>query len=135
MKKKKISKSSKRRLLFLGSFSVFAIVYCFVTISTYVINIYNLRSDQRKLSNQLSELKEEQQNLENQITMLQDQEYLARYARENYYYSKDGELVIKINKKSENEEKTKYFKIDNKIFIAIGGILCLVILIYIIKSK
>ena len=40
------------------------------------------------------------------LLKLQDSNYLARYARENYDYTKDGEYVIKINKE-EKEEKNK----------------------------
>ena len=39
---------------------------------------------------------EDEDNLKTEINKLQDEEYVARYAREKYLYSKDGELIIKI---------------------------------------
>ena len=35
-------------------------------------------------------------NLKEEITRLQDPEYMAKYAREKYLYSKDNEIILKI---------------------------------------
>ena len=37
-----------------------------------------------------------QKFLKNEINKLQDPEYMARYAREKYLYSKNNEIIIKI---------------------------------------
>ena len=34
--------------------------------------------------------------MQTDVIKLQDPEYVAKYAREKYLYSKDGELIIKI---------------------------------------
>ena len=39
---------------------------------------------------------EEEDKLNDEISKLQDPEYLAKYAREKYLYSKDDEIIIKI---------------------------------------
>ena len=39
---------------------------------------------------------EEEDILNDEISKLQDPEYLAKYAREKYLYSKDDEIIIKI---------------------------------------
>ena len=44
----------------------------------------------------MASLEEEEENLNNEIKKLQDSDYLARYAREKYFYSKNGELIIRI---------------------------------------
>ena len=36
------------------------------------------------------------EKLESDVIKLQDPDYVAKYAREKYLYSKDGELIIKI---------------------------------------
>ena len=41
-------------------------------------------------------LLKEEKSLTTDILKLQDPEYIARYAREKYMYSKDGEVIIKI---------------------------------------
>ena len=38
----------------------------------------------------------EEELLEKEVNKLQDPEYIAKYAREKYLYSKDGEYIIKI---------------------------------------
>ena len=44
----------------------------------------------------LVSLKEEEDELQLEADKLQDPDYIARYAREKYLYSKEGEFVIKI---------------------------------------
>ena len=41
-------------------------------------------------------LKDEEDKLNSDIKKLKDPEYVARYAREKYMYSKDGELIIRL---------------------------------------
>jgi cell division protein DivIC len=56
----------------------------------------NIRKEKINLDNKLSNLKEEENNLNSDIKKLKDPDYVARYAREKYMYSKDGELIIRI---------------------------------------
>ncbi len=46
-------------------------------------------------------LLEEKAHLENEIEMLNDDDYVTRYARENYVFTRDGEEVIVLPGKSE----------------------------------
>jgi cell division protein DivIC len=39
---------------------------------------------------------DKEEELKDEINKLKDPEYMARYAREKYLYSKDGELIIRI---------------------------------------
>lgn len=48
------------------------------------------------LKEQLVKLEDEEKVLESDIQKLEDPTYVARYAREKYLYSKDGELIIRI---------------------------------------
>ena len=99
MKKAKTKVSMKKnvkRLLVFGLFSV--VVICFVFISIYkVINqIVEKYQEADALEKRIIALKEEEEELNNEINKLQDKDYLARYAREKYFYSKNGELIIRI---------------------------------------
>ena len=38
----------------------------------------------------------DEEELNDEINKLQDPEYMAKYAREKYLYSKKGEIIIKI---------------------------------------
>ena len=48
------------------------------------------------LGQELIELKEEEQKLSVDVKKLQNREYVARYLREKFLYSKEGEYIIKI---------------------------------------
>ena len=43
--------------------------------------------------------KKKKEELETNVKKLEDPEYLARYAREKYFYSKEGELILRIPEK------------------------------------
>ena len=55
-----------------------------------------INEEKKALNNKLSDLKEEEEVLNSDIKRLQDPDYVARYAREKYLYSKEGELIIRI---------------------------------------
>lgn len=96
MKRGKISKATKRRFFIFGSFSLFIILYFSISGINYIININNLGNQQKELKGQLEMLKGEEEDLKTEVLKLQDLDYIARYAREHYLYSKDDELLIRI---------------------------------------
>ena len=75
----------------------FAII-SFVLVSVYKIvnQIVSKYKEANELEQKLAALTSEEENLNNEINKLQNKDYLARYAREKYFYSKDGELIIRI---------------------------------------
>lgn len=135
MAKKKVTRASKRRLICFGTISLFVMIYFFISLSYYAYNIYSLQNEQKDLEQQLITLKKSEQNLKIEIEKLKDPDYLARYARENYSYSKDGELVIKLNKTAEKVKKAQEkFDFNFYLFCGGGSILFFVIL-YVIRKK
>lgn len=136
MAKKKITKTSKRRLLLFGTISIAVIISFFISLSCYVIDIYNLKHEARQLEHKVVELERDEENLKTQIDMLKDEEYLARYARENYLYSKDGEIVFKIesSKKKEDASSNK-ISFDSKYFIIAGVGMIFLLILYVSLKK
>lgn len=134
MKNKKISRNVKRRLTFLAPILTIILIFCITSIGSYAYNIYNLKREELKLKEELKNLKEKEEELEEEIIKLKDPEYIAKYARENYYYTKNGEYVIKINEI--DDEKDILIKEDtNKSYYVIAiVILILIALIYIFKN-
>lgn len=128
---------SKIRIIIFGSISMVAIIWFFSNLIAYTVNIKNLKNEEKKLENQLLELKEDATYLKNEIEKLKDPEYLARYARSEYSYSKsEGEYVIKLDETKEKnviqvEEHENGFY---KYIIGGSGIILLLIIIYIIKK-
>ena len=136
MAKKKVTKASKRRLLLFGSVSVVIIVYFLVSLFTYMSDIYNLKREEYKLTQDLIELQGEEKELDTQIDMLKDEDYLARYARENYLYSKDGEIVLKIQASNKDKIDTDdKLEFDSKYVFYIGGGIIGILILYVLLKK
>ncbi|MBR3362704.1 MAG: septum formation initiator family protein [Bacilli bacterium] len=130
---KKMSKQAKRRLTLLTPILFLALGYLLFTIGSNVIEMYKLQKEETKLKEELKTLKGESENLKTEINKLQDKDYIARYARENYLYTKDGEYVIKIDPDKEKKKKQK-LTINDK-YVIYGGysLGALIILILLIK--
>ncbi len=97
MASKKSKKNKKiKRMLLLGFTSVFIIIFTVYTIGNYWVDIYNKYQEKNELEEELILLQEEEKELEVDSKMLQDPEYVAKYAREKYLYTKDGEFVLRM---------------------------------------
>ena len=94
--KKKINKKAKTRIflffIIFGSI-ITSLSYCFFSNVSKIIEIKN---EKKNLSEKLVTFKDEEDKLNSDIKKLKDPEYVARYAREKYMYSKDGELIIRL---------------------------------------
>ncbi len=133
MGKRKVNKAYKQRLITFGGISVVIIFYFIVNSIQYIVDINRLSSEQKRLANELIALKEEEENLKKEIQKLQDPDYIARYARENYLYSKDGEYVIRIDPKEEQElEKPEQKNYKKILGWSLGG---MAVLFWLIKRK
>ena len=135
MPKRRISKKTKIRLSILGTLSLVIIITFFVNLITYTFNISKLCQEEQRLQNEFKELQAKEQNLKIEIQKLKDPEYVARYARENYLYSKDGEYIIKLDPpKNENKENNTN-KGKNKDIIYIISGLVIILVIPFLKNK
>lgn len=95
-KKRKKAKKSVKRILLLGLASLAIIIGTTYTIGKYWIEIYDKYQEKKELKKKLTTLKEKEEELQVDADKLQDPDYIARYAREKYAYSKDGEIILRI---------------------------------------
>ena len=96
MAKNRNKAKSRRRMLLLGLIS-FAIIFTTTfTIGKYWIEIFEKYKEKRELEAELTALKEKEEELKVDANKLQNPEYVARYLRERFYYSKDNEYIIKL---------------------------------------
>ena len=86
-------------VLLLGIGSIIIILVTVFTIGKYWVEIFEKYREKKELEAELSYLKEKEDELKLDADKLQDPDYVARYAREKYLYSKDGEFIIKIPEK------------------------------------
>jgi cell division protein DivIC len=60
------------------------------------MDIYGKYKEKEELNNNLIKLKDKEQKLTVDVEKLQDPEYVGRYLREKFLYSKKGEYIIKL---------------------------------------
>ena len=96
MAKKRRVKKKARRIATFGLISIIVIVLVVITLGTSFLELVDKYKEKKKLEDKLVSLKEKEKELESDVKKLEDPEYLARYAREKYFYSKDGELILRI---------------------------------------
>lgn len=137
-KKNKVSIQARRRLFFLRPICLFLLFFVAITFISNTIRLYQLNNEKKQKEDEYIIQQEKSEYLKNEIIKLNDPEYLARFARENYSYSKDGELIIKIDTKQEEEPK-----VDNNIkdsnnewlvYVSIGVVL-MIFYLFIRKLK
>ena len=95
-KKRKVSKSKIRIFFAIILFGFITVALGYNCLSN-VIKIQEMKKEKKSLENTLVTLKEEKEILETDILKLEDPDYIAKYVREKYFYSKDGELILRID--------------------------------------
>lgn len=93
---KKQKKQIKRKILLLSLFFIITGGILLENITSTSIQIYQKLKEKKEFSIKIKKLKEEEEKLKGTVTKLQDPDYVARYAREKYLFSKDGEIIIRI---------------------------------------
>lgn len=102
--------AAKRKTLILRRlivFFVFASVISYFMISTLVSQASSLdeiKTEQKQLNEELKGLKKKEKILKEEIVKLNDDEYIAKLARKDYFLSEKGEIIFNIPKGK--EEKT-----------------------------
>ena len=96
VKRKKSNKKAKIRIFLFfvvfGSLTLYLGYNFFLNVNM----IYKIKEEKELLQDKLINLQDKESELNSDIKKLKDPEYVARYAREKYMYSKDGELIIRI---------------------------------------
>ena len=108
----------------------------FKSIFTTSMQIYEKKKEQKEYTVKLEKLKDKEDELNNTVTKLQDPDYVARYAREKYLYSKDGEIVVILDSEKAEAENTNI--VDNsRLFTGIGVFALAItsIFIFILRKK
>ena len=92
MKNKKAARRTKIYLFIILSL----VSFLGYKIFSYWPKIFANYREKKLLAYQYQELLEEEEILIGNINKLKDPKYIARFAREKYLYSKNGELIIRI---------------------------------------
>lgn len=105
-----IASARKRKLLYrrLSMFLVFAAFMSYLMITSFISqsSILDKKVAQKKqLEQQLTELKKQQVILKEDIVKLNDDDYLAKLARKEYFFSENGEIIFNIPEEIEGKNK------------------------------
>ncbi len=84
------------RFLFFGVFSIVIIATILGSLSRVWISILDKYREKDKLEEKLTLLQEEGDSLSIDVEKLQDPEYQARWLKEKFFYSSDGEYIIRL---------------------------------------
>ena len=93
--KKKKSKF-KYRVFVLIPICIFLSVAVFYTVGSYWTKIAAKYKEKQELEKEIVALKEKEEELKVDVERLEDPDYVARFARERYMYSKDGEIILRL---------------------------------------
>jgi cell division protein DivIC len=103
-KEKLLQRRRKGLIRRLTVFGILVAIVSYVMISTRVsqaVAIDEKIEEKKRLQQELKELKKEQKLLEEEIVKLNDDEYIAKIARRDYFLSKDGEIIFNIKESTD----------------------------------
>lgn len=92
----KITKKDRRRLLIWTLLILVVGAYLSVFVYRYWSQILENNKTKLALEEKYNSLLENEQELSGEVIKLQDPEYIAKFAREKFMYSKPGELIIRL---------------------------------------
>jgi cell division protein DivIC len=103
-----IASARKRKLLLrrLAMFFVFASILSYLMVSSYISQTTKLnaiKSEKKQMDNQLTEANKQQDILKEDIIKLNDDDYIAKLARKEYFFSEKNEVIFTIPE--EKQEK------------------------------
>lgn len=90
------NKKAKYRLCVFVPTCLIIIVALVVSIGNYWLEISAKYKEREALEKEMLVLKEKEEALKVDVERLEDPDYVARYAREKYMYSKDGEIILRL---------------------------------------
>ncbi|WP_431028599.1 FtsB family cell division protein [Lysinibacillus sp. LZ02] len=98
---------SRRRL---AVFTVLATAVCVALVSMMMnqnTRLAEKEAQKIEVQAQLTAVKEQQDMLKLQIAKLEDDEYIAKLARKEYFLSEEGEIIFTIPKDNDEKEEDK----------------------------
>lgn len=95
--KHQTSKKEKKRLVFI-TFAIVGLVSYLVT-SVYSDWKQIIANNNKivSLNKEYTDLMDNEKSLQSEVAKLKDPDYVARYAKEKYLYSSDGETIIRMD--------------------------------------
>ena len=90
MAKKRVPKGK----IIVSFLAIFISIVLITSVANRVISMIHAKRQYEQLVVQRDALKKERKNLDQEVKELNNDEYVVRYARDNYIFSKDGEKAV-----------------------------------------
>jgi len=105
-------KARRKKLLFrrLVAFSIIALASVYLLVSTLISRNHQLEAKQAekvKLEKKLADLKKKKSYLQDEVVKLNDDNYIAKLARSEYFLSEKGEIIFNIPDDKKKKDKDK----------------------------
>lgn len=107
-KEQVLQKKHRRKMQFLIAFALIVTLFCSVRIVKNYTQASQIGTQTETAKKELKEQKGKNSELNLQVDQLKDPEYLQKYIRERYYYSKKNETIYNLP-----EDKSKSVTNDN----------------------
>lgn len=95
-KRKKYTAKTKGRMFVIFMIFGFVVATLGYTLILNLKQVNDMKKELDSLKEEKVSLLEQDEALEADIRRLSDSVYIARYAREKYFYSKEGEIILRI---------------------------------------
>lgn len=93
----KKTKREKKRLMAISIVIVALLISLVNSVAKDWVKVMENKSQIEELSAEYDNLLNDEEKLVSQVTRLQDEDYIARYAKEKYMYSGTGEIIIRMD--------------------------------------
>lgn len=93
----KKTRKEKKRLITISLIIMFMLVSLVTSVASDWTKILENKSKIESLNVKYNTLLSDEEKLVSEVTKLQDTDYIARYAKEKYMYSADGETIIRMD--------------------------------------
>lgn len=93
----KKTKKEKKRLFMISAVIILLLVSLVDSVTKDWTKIMENKGKIEKLSAEYKELLDNEEKLASEVAKLQDDEYIARYAKEKFMFSAEGETIIRLD--------------------------------------
>lgn len=92
-------KTSRHKIRIFVSLIVFGAITVSLGYNLFnnIVSINKMKEEKVLLNKRINDLEKEKEVLETDILKLNDPDYIGKYVREKYFYSKEGELILRID--------------------------------------
>ena len=93
----KHTKKEKLRIVLIPTLIIVLLVSLISSVFKDWVTILENNKTTKQLSVDYDNLLHQEEKLKSEVTKLHDPRYVARYAKEKYFYSSDGEIIIRMD--------------------------------------